>query len=530
MALALAGCAQRPMAPGCPDGGATRCSVDARSVVTCSQGVSYSHPCDPMSERCDDGECKPIVCPAGNGFCDRGTVADSCNATGTVESRTDCAAAGLACVADASGARCVMQLCVPGRVDCSADGSQVIRCTPDGQSTEVVQTCADPDRGGTCMNGVCVDRCTLVENGPRSSLGCRFLVATLGHGTTAAALVWNPQTDLAATVKLRNSAGMAISRVAQPGQTMTIPWLAASDVDGSRDAPAALQLSSSVPIHAWQLSDATGGLGDGALLLPEHALGARHVVAVDGAVGAEEVAIVGTAPGTMVTVTPTVALAAGSNVPAYPAGAPLARALDRGEQLVLVAASPGLSGTTVEANAPVAVFAGATAAGDPARHVETAVLPWSALGKSYSLPSGTSVIVAREDDTHVTTRDGTVALAAGASVRFDGPRALTSDRAVAAVAVGSGIELVIPDEQALTSSGAPLPGNGSALVCSRAAAFAFDGAALNGALVDGAFAFLRVDGLAGGLHTVDGTPHALYLDDGAALTVAGPLALDPVNP
>src|SRR5262249_12488604 len=155
----LGGCGHHPTMNPCPDGGAAECASDGKSVVRCESGLEVTVLVCGGTEVCDRAMCRDVVCPPSTGFCN-GQVAHSCNATGTAETQTDCAQMGQACVVDAMGARCVAQQCTPGQLSCSPDGAQVLKCDPLGQSQAVYQTCSDPQqRGNTCMNGVCVDRC-----------------------------------------------------------------------------------------------------------------------------------------------------------------------------------------------------------------------------------------------------------------------------------------------------------------------------------------------------------------------------------
>src|SRR5689334_12601157 len=114
LALWLCGChGGPPTPPGCPDGGAATCASDGKSVIRCVNGLEVVVLVCADTQVCDGATCKETICPASSGFCD-GDVADSCNASGTQETRTDCAAVGQVCITDAKGARCVAQQCMPG--------------------------------------------------------------------------------------------------------------------------------------------------------------------------------------------------------------------------------------------------------------------------------------------------------------------------------------------------------------------------------------------------------------------------------
>ena len=120
---------------------------------------------------------------------------------------------------------------------------------------------------------------------------------------------------------------------------------------------------------------------DGFLALPTNSLGSDYVVASHGGIVrngyfgpylTSQLAVVGTAAGTTVTITPSDELAAGPVTPGTvfePAGVPFTVTLDEGEVVQLRAYSGNtpaagdpnrwdLTGTTISASAPVAVFAG----------------------------------------------------------------------------------------------------------------------------------------------------------------------------
>lgn len=524
LALAAIGCpASRPPVPLCPDGTAPRCAPDGRGTLECSlpSGDEVRRDCLP-DEACEGGICKTMVCTPGLAFCDRGS-SDACNATGTDERRVDCGRLGEVCVADAMGARCQKLACAAGVRSCSPDGTQVVKCDPDGLASELVQTCDDPDhRGNRCVNGVCVDRCQGAEAGARSTLGCRFLAAPLAVGPALSLLVENPQPDLSATIYVDGQPAGMIGA----GQTGVLAT-AATAADGSI-LGAALAISSTVPVHAWQLADAAlGPSGDGAALLPIPTLGALHFVAVDGAGGDELIAVAAPAPVT-VKVTPAAPTRAGSKLPAVAAGTTFERDLAQGELLILVGEKPGLSGTRVEASGPVAVYAGTRG---KSAHTEAPVLPFGALGKLHDAPAGRVTVVAREDATHVTTAMGSVTLTTGGVLHLNGPIRIASDHAVAVIVADRGLAAVPPEEQWLAASAIALPCACTVGVTARDAAFTLDGKALEATLVDGAFRWLAVAGLGPGAHAVAGSPAILYAaDPRSPLALTGPFALGPINP
>jgi hypothetical protein len=519
LAACLAGCGHPTMDNLCPDGGAAECASDGKSVVRCQDGLEVTVLVCGDTQVCDRAMCREVVCPPSTGFCD-GRVADSCNALGTVETRTDCEQAGQACVTDLQGAHCVAQSCTPNQLSCSSDGTQVLKCDSTGQSLALYQTCSDPQlRGNTCMNGVCVDRCALAEAGPRTTLGCRFVAAAIPMGGL---LVQNPQTDLPATVSLSSPGGGTHSGTVMPSSTGEVLWVGNGPPAGSSSTHDGVIVISNVPIYAWQIAQL--GSGDGSTLLPEPNLGKVHYVPLDESVGAGTIKVVATAANSHVTVTPNAPVAAGSGVGALTAGQPATFALDRGDLLVLDGAQAGLSGTRVEADQPIAVFAAQSHA---ASYAEAPVLPWAALGRVY-LPVGEPlVVVAREDGTTVNGK----ALAAGQSVTLSDP-SVQSDRPVAVLAGGPAWLAPAPVEQWLASSTVASDRAGSLWADFDDPAATLDGQLLMGGAAATYWAISGAPG-ASGPHLLATMQHGvLYAVDGSLTPygLTGSFGLDPINP
>jgi len=87
----------------------------------------------------------PPTCVEGS-RCD-GEVAVVC--AGGVEARQDCAAEGLVCEA----AVCRPMRCMPGTAFCSADGTGLVTCNPDGSGLTFSTCPAGCERGATVCNG-----------------------------------------------------------------------------------------------------------------------------------------------------------------------------------------------------------------------------------------------------------------------------------------------------------------------------------------------------------------------------------------
>jgi IgGFc binding protein len=437
---ALAGChAGDPNNGLCGRIGPSGCLTDGREgTFTCSNAAGYHETLCTGDQKCAQDECRAPSCTPGLFYCDPQGVAHVCDATGTIDQTTDCAAASGRCIVGPTSASCVAEVCVPSTTFCSADGTTVEKCAPDGMSSDTVQACSDPkQRGVTCAGAVCRDRCTLLEASDRSTLGCRFVGAALFDGAPTL-VVGNPQPDLPATITVGGA-----SQTVAPSSLITIPLAggAGTDLVATSNAPGAIIVTATVPVYAWLYE--TGG--DGLMLHPEHALSTAYLAGIGG--GPNALAVVATVNGTQVTVTPAAATDAGGSVPAGVAGTPLSQSLDRGDVLTLFATSD-LDGTRVQATAPVAVEIGAPLG-------EAAMPGADTLGEELAL-DGTTIVIAR-DAAMVTTANGVVSLAAGQSTFLDGGQIVRSTAPLLALTHITGNEVLAPVEQWRTAGFAPSP-------------------------------------------------------------------------
>jgi hypothetical protein len=132
----------------------------------------------------------------------------------------------------------------------------------------------------------------------------------------------------------------------------------------------AFRVSSDFPIVAYQfnpIDTAERWSNDASMLLPKHTLDQWSYVAswTTLQIGIlvtfyyrSYFAVVATADGTRVTVVPTVDALGSGSIPYISPGTPYEATLDEGEFLEIAAANGDLTGTYVEATAPVAVFGG----------------------------------------------------------------------------------------------------------------------------------------------------------------------------
>src|SRR5438105_1060930 len=110
----------------------TRCAPDLQ--VCAADGTRWTdQPCG-AGAACSSGQCVAQRCAPGSVFCD-GSVLVKCDASGSgFAQQTPCA------IGCANGA-CVAPVCSPGASRCSADGSAVESCRPDGSGWSLSQQC-----------------------------------------------------------------------------------------------------------------------------------------------------------------------------------------------------------------------------------------------------------------------------------------------------------------------------------------------------------------------------------------------------
>lgn len=223
-----------------------------------------------------------------------------------------------------------------------------------------------------------------------STVGCVFYAVDMdSHDSVEtsqfAVAVGNVQLAADATVSVEVRQGGVWTAVAGPQVVPALSLFSFPLPDRHADdtmlfASGAYRVVSDVPIIAYQFNPVDGSssfLSDASMLFPVPSLDTlNHVTAwtsmMDNTGGFQHsyATIVATSDGTMVTVTPAAATAAGAGVPAGAPGAPFVVAMQDGDVLDVAAASLGTSmtGTRIESNDghPVAVFAGQECALIPA--------------------------------------------------------------------------------------------------------------------------------------------------------------------
>lgn len=284
----------------------------------------------------------------------------------------------------AEGVGC--RACSPGARRCSADGSAVQECAADGMTWANMTTC-DRAMGQVCEGFRCVDLCARAA-AQRSYLGCEYWPTSLPNPALAqasfnfAVTIANPNAfPVSATF---SGGGLAAPRTVtvmpNTTQTETLPWVSTlSMARTSLKVPnGAYRLTTTAPVAVYQfnpLQFQNGGANsftnDASLLLPTHVLTGNYSVITHGAwtfggsTYGDFGAVVGTRDGTTVNVRLSTAISAGTGVAAAAAGTMQTYMINRGEVLLLssstgsAACNAGnITGTTIEANAPVAAFGG----------------------------------------------------------------------------------------------------------------------------------------------------------------------------
>jgi len=336
-----------------------------------------------------------------------------------------------------------------GCTGCTAEtsfcvGHEVWGCNEEGSGIDLEEECAS---GEECLLGQCYGACDLAES-TESYLGCRFLAVPTANLVSSsfwddfAVVVANPSDRDLAQVSIRSGGATVAAVSVPPGDTTAIPLSmnpALQDAtQTSRVSEAAFEVSSTIPIAAYQYSplhfetDTPDGLvnsftNDASLLLPEHVLSGSYRVSTWPTWGIGDfpgesswasgfVAIAATTDGTLVEIT-TSANTAGGDLPAMELGENTVVSLDRGDVLQILAEVPvtslitntcaerggeqgehnyggsvcldrtlgDLTGTTILADRPVAVFAGHVCTFMPfdryaCDHLEEAMFPTETWG------------------------------------------------------------------------------------------------------------------------------------------------------
>ncbi|MBI5515545.1 MAG: IgGFc-binding protein [Deltaproteobacteria bacterium] len=377
-------------------------------------------------------------CAAGRWSCQGPQQAVRCDERGEVVATERCTGTSR-CV----GGAVACAACTPGSVRCSPEDNEAPElCAPDGASWQRRRTC-DVASGEHCLDGQCRRPCG--GSAENSYLGCEYWATPtansgLDYRFAFAVVLANPGRSEAHLTVTGGRLGSAVTRTVAPGavERVELPWI--DILKGSSPAchplplglecqarsaygqPAmragAYRITSDVPLAAYQFNplEYRTGMGSGltfsfsadaSLLLPQNVLGdprnQEYLVLARPNFGGNPlrppyggfVAIVGGGPEGApldVVVETTAAVGDPSNrLRALPPGRhsfPLAR----GAVLQLVGTGEGgdLTGTSVRANGPIAVFSGNDCVNVPVDrpacdHLEEQLMPLATWGRRYAV-------------------------------------------------------------------------------------------------------------------------------------------------
>lgn len=434
------------------------CQPDAKTCVG-----NVAKVCTPDGQRLEENDCgwdlvcyegACLTCRPGSVDCPEVNKARFCRFDGSGWNETDC-----------GDKRCFNGQCgdcVPGQRQCQ--GSSVMACTLDGAGFVFQEDCDTENTGRMCHLGMCINLCEFNAKF-KTNNGCEYWALDLdqfydssdtvyqGKNAPFALVVSNTNQSFKATVTVSNASGVVRTVTAPPKQA-TIINLPSLNIEGSGVTDKAYRLTSTLPIVAYQfnpLENVQVFSNDASLLIPTNALGKRYVIMSwptigmngDGQQLASTFTIVATEPGdTVVEVTPSAVVAAGTDVPALPIGTKHTWTLAQGKVLNIEAFSQfgDLTGSVVVADKRIAVFAGHVCANAPISlckggkcsydplisctvnsdcpsiaacdHLEEQLPPISAWGKRYVVPKTFARgkapdvvrVLASEDGTSITVK------------------------------------------------------------------------------------------------------------------------------
>ncbi|MBW2529985.1 MAG: IgGFc-binding protein [Deltaproteobacteria bacterium] len=289
--------------------------------------------------------------------------------------------------------------CVEGQTICV--GEEVWECDANGDPGELVETCEDPL---ICLEGMCV------EDSPcgyamayRSNVGCEYWAVDMDNTTPEqpyAVVVSNLEAgeDVHVVVEQRTDSGYTVLDEADvPDKSTHVFMLGNNTVSGSYHLPRqAYRVTSDLPVVAYQFNPYAGlqpdnsdiCTNDGTLLIPSSGMDRYYyALGYPSNAGTSSMNIVATEDDTTVNVTPSSAIMAGNGVPALAAGVPHTFFMQAAD-VVQLNTSADISGTYVEADKYVGVFAGSTCAFVPSDvsycdHVEHQMFPVTTWGTQF---------------------------------------------------------------------------------------------------------------------------------------------------
>jgi len=369
---------------------------------------------------CIDGLClapAPGGCTAGEaGACLNDTVAAVCDESGSAFVPTPCPA-NQGCV----DGQCAPMLCLPGTSVCEGL-SMKKACNADGTGFEEPTSCPEEMY---CTSGQCTSTCA-IDPKFGSYVGCAYWTVDLPNypdptlsptpeDLPHAVVISNPN-ELSAQITFEPPPGIVVDNPDPivPGNSSRVFVMPVTNVKETSTGFHGIRFTSTRPVLVHQFNPWDNQFSnDASLLLPEPFLGSDYTILTwpttplsltseffpdlfpGGLIPPDQngyFTVVAPYDNTTVTFQVTADVAEGGKVSAMQAGGLQSIVLDAGEVLN-VEASPttmngpmDLTGSTVSADKPIAVFAGHEEAGIGgccADHLEEQMLPPSVLGDHY---------------------------------------------------------------------------------------------------------------------------------------------------
>ncbi|TVQ95537.1 MAG: hypothetical protein EA398_17285 [Deltaproteobacteria bacterium] len=294
-----------------------------------------------------------------------------------------------------SGMGCTDAICNPGIRSC--DGNQVVECSQDGQSQTPITNCP-----AGCAAGQCIDPCD--DDGKGSYVGCDFFAVYLDNSVPAnnvrrpwAVTVSNTSSTSSVDISILDANGDALQESTLGPSTLETFQLPPREASRSEIHNDSFRISATGPItvHQFNPLDNIGAFSnDASLLFPSNALGQRYLVLswprITNRTGFVTVIAAEDDGPTEVRIRPTAPVESGSGVPAMAVGTWNTLTLNPGQvlNLVTLATQGDFTGTEIEADRRISVFAGAQSTQVPigtsyADHLEQQLFPTEIWGDSY---------------------------------------------------------------------------------------------------------------------------------------------------
>lgn len=394
--------------------------------------------CGPSASNDDqnNNENSNVACEEGTTRCDSSsTVVEICQ-EGDWQVDTYCSGTTPVCY----DGQCV--LCTPDSRYC--DAHQVFLCSSDGTESQLVQAC-DTAAGEICSAGNCLTLCDQAEQ-RMSYIGCEYWPTPVANTVNEMfandfTVVVHNANQIAALVTITKGQTEVAQETIQPGEIRDIPLtydqqLKSDDSGSVNVADGAFRLVSSMPITVYQfnpfnfLSESNPQTysmsNDASLLLPSHVFSVNYMVMSRPTLGINTgvswefrsgvLAVVATQANTLVTITSTAYTQGGTGIAAMTPGQSSQFSLTNpGDVLEIFSEAPSdcssgqqsscigtpgaweccslgpeydLTGTVIEASAPVAVFAGHECTFIPYNyyacdHLEEQMIPAEAWGEEF---------------------------------------------------------------------------------------------------------------------------------------------------